>query len=201
MSNRAGVFFQLMAASLISTVIGVPFAWHLMKKNAFIPMILGVVFITLGTILCFFLPETLERSEVSNQSPDSSSGDEIDEIERPTSSHRYSRKKRILKMFKKMKASHFILKSPTLFALSITFLLQTLGGTISSFMFQLASERFHWSLGEVSTFSSIFHIFADNFCYRRAFSSPLVQLRTSSFFSLSSPLSIMYCPIDSTCDR
>jgi hypothetical protein len=160
MLNRARVFFQVMAASLISTIIGVPLAWQLMKNNALLPMIIGACFIFLGTIICCFLPETLERSKISDPSSDPSSGEEVDEIERPTCSHRYSRKKNISKMFETMTTFHFMLKSPTLLALSITFLLLNLSGTLSSLTFQLASERFHWSLGEVIRFSYTF----PNFC-------------------------------------
>jgi hypothetical protein len=142
-----------MAAALISTVVGVPFAWYLMKKNLWLPMWLGVGFMALGLVVCLFLPETLERSKLLDPAFDSSM-DEIDETpDRPNSSHQYPKRKNMSRMFAKMKDSHFIFTSPMLFALSVTFLLQTLSIRVTEFLFQLASERFHWPLGDVGDLS------------------------------------------------
>jgi hypothetical protein len=139
-----------MAAALISTVIGVPGAWWLMKRSVWAPMWVGLATEVLGMMTCFFLPETLERSRIPASAKDSDSEEEADENDRPTSSHQYSTKKKLAKIIKNMRATHFILKSPTLFALSITFMLQSLGSFSNMFLFQLASERFHIDLGDVS---------------------------------------------------
>lgn len=208
--KRAGVFFQFMAACLISTVIGVPFAWRLMKINAWIPMILGIGFIFMGTLLCFFLPETLERSTVPEPTPDSGSEEDIHEVQQPTFLHRYSRKKKISKMFEKMKASHFIFKSPMLLGLSITFLLQSLGGQMTSFMFQLASERFHWPLGDASflipigavtnfivlvvVLPAIYHILSHRF-HLRSMVKDLIVARGSLMFLVIGALGMAWGPV------
>ena len=156
--DRAQAFFQLMAAALISTVIGVPAAWYLMKKNLWVPMCLGLGFMILSLIICLFLPETLDRSEVPDPALDSESDADVASIEdRRTSSHRQpSTGKKIAHMFKKVKESHFIFTKPILFALSITFLLQSLYGHSIDTIFQLASERFRWSVGDVRFPSPIY---------------------------------------------
>lgn len=149
--DRARVFFRQAAAGLISTVVGIPFAWYLMKKNMLVTLWISIGFVTFGASLCLFLPETLERTKVPDFTPDTAADEEREQAEdRPSSSHQKSIKRKLAKLFDKVQGSHFIFASPMLFGLSIVFLLQALSGHVVDLIIQLASERFRWGLGDVS---------------------------------------------------
>jgi hypothetical protein len=149
--DRARVFFRQAAAGLISTVVGIPFAWYLMKKNILITLWISIGFATFGASLCLFLPETLERTKVPDFTPDTAADEEREQAEdRPNSPHRQSMKRNLAKLFDKVQGSHFVFASPMLFGLSIVFLLQALSGHVVDLIIQLASERFNWTLGDVS---------------------------------------------------
>lgn len=172
-----------MAASLISNVVGVPIAWYTMKTQPWIPTIAGLVTYIVAILSCFFLPETLERPEPSVLVNESTTEEEFEPVERPASLHQYSKKKNLVKILEKIEAYHFIFKSPELTALSITFLLQTLGSHVTTFTLQLASERFHWSLGDVSYFRFLSNppgLLTYHHRNRQAFSPPSQQEPTSS---------------------
>lgn len=109
-------------------------------------MLFGFVFLVLGTVSCFFLPETLERSKrIDEHDDDANCADDNHASSQPISA-----REKISQMLARISDSVFIFKSPMLFGLSITFLLHSLGAQISEFLFQLASSRFHWTLAEVS---------------------------------------------------
>ncbi|KAE9362765.1 MFS general substrate transporter [Stipitochalara longipes BDJ] len=157
--QRAAIFFRFGAAALISTVVGIPFSWYLMKKNLWVTMWISIGFVVFGASLALFLPETLERAKVADFAPEIISEEETEQAEeRPTSSHQKSLKRKLAKLFDRVQGSHFIFESPMLFGLSIVFLLQRLSGNILNLMVQLASERFHWGLGDASFIIPIYSI-------------------------------------------
>jgi hypothetical protein len=144
--DRARVFFRQAAAGLISTVVGIPFAWYLMKRNFLLTLWISIGFLTFGASLCLFLPETLERTKVPDFTPDTRADEETEQEEsRPNSSYQKSIKRKLAKIFDRVQGSHFIFASPMLFGLSIVFLLQALSGHVVDLIIQLASERFRWT--------------------------------------------------------
>jgi hypothetical protein len=135
-------------------------------------MFVIVGFFTLGFVLCLFLPETLERSKL----PDPNTETVIYENNFPAenesiSAHQKSIQRRIFQVFRSLQDALSIFKSYLLFGLSFTFLLQILHGYSLEILFQLASERFHWSLGNVSLLHDNFHLASADTCRRQAFSS------------------------------
>ncbi|KAE9374833.1 MFS general substrate transporter [Stipitochalara longipes BDJ] len=138
--RRTRVFSLAYAASLISTLVAIPLSWSLMKINVWIPMFVIVGLFNLGLLLCLFLPETLERSKIPAPSTESGHFPE----------HHQSIQSRITQVFENIRDSLSIFESYLIFGLSFTFLLQTLHGYSVDILFQLASERFHWTLAEAS---------------------------------------------------
>ncbi|KAH8588375.1 major facilitator superfamily domain-containing protein [Bisporella sp. PMI_857] len=148
-NQRAAVFFRVNALALASTVIGVPLASHMMKKNYIVPMWLGIGFIALGIPCTLWLPETLEKRVTPY--PDSDSDTEYGEDQESLPETRNtSLGHQILTFLTKTKGKHFMLQSPMLMALSLTFIIQSLSGRSTEFLYQLASERFHWKLADAS---------------------------------------------------
>jgi hypothetical protein len=136
-------------------------------------MFVIVGFITLGFILCLFLPETLEHSKL----PDLGTGTVIYENNLPAenesiSAHQKSIQRRIFQVLRSTQDALSIFKSSLLFGLSFTFLLQVLHGYSLEILFQLASERFHWSLGNVRLLHDNLHLTSANTSQRQVFSSP-----------------------------
>ena len=60
-----------------------------------------------------------------------------------------SLKHKFRKLLESTKEIHFFFKSPMLLSLSITFLVQSLNGSSVEYIYQLASQRFNWSLSDV----------------------------------------------------
>ena len=100
-----------------------------------------VAFVSINIPLTFLIPETLIRSKILDPTIASSEGSQ--DIVHPSAS---SLKHRITAFLTNAKETHFVFKSPMLLALSITFLFQSLSGRSSEMLYQLASERFHWSV-------------------------------------------------------
>jgi len=153
--SRAYAFFQITAATLVATVAGVPLAYWLMKYSVWLPMVIGACVVIFGVLFIFLLPETLDRHQVHRPSghgaqesllPSSSTEQEEDE-EAPAS---FS-KKNLSGILLRIEESRFVFKSPLLCALAFTFLVRRLDRDSIQLLFQLASKRFNWSLGEVSS--------------------------------------------------
>lgn len=134
--------------SVTATVIGVPSAWYLMEGNLFIPMWIGSACIASTIPMVSLIPETLKRNKIPDaimdcEDPVFTSAEEL------SSPQDVSIKARFLKFCSDTKEASFILKSPILLALSVTFLFQSLGGSLVEYQYLLASERFHWKLKDV----------------------------------------------------
>jgi len=150
-SPRAFVFFQIAAAGLIATLAGVPLAFGLMKYNVWLPMLVGLGIILLGLFAICFLPETLDRHkshDPSSSSDQHGEGESLLRTEPEEEEATISFSRKSLSLFlERIEESRFVFKSPLLCVLAFTFLSSRLN--LVQLLFQLASKRFHWSLGEV----------------------------------------------------
>lgn len=113
-----------------------------MKSSPFTAMAVGYTVVGLALSLIFLIPETLKDAAPSLYAED-------EQIE-AASATKSTVKERILNFVETTKESYSIFKVPMLRLLSITFLVQNLAYSTNEFLFQLASTRFHWSLGSVS---------------------------------------------------
>jgi len=159
------------ASGLIATIIGIPLAWQLMKSDPFVPMVIGLGFLSLGFALPLFLPETLQRSKISDPTLDPHHENDLPQDQ--ASIRNISTRQRISNFFENAKETHFLFKSPMLLALTITFLLQSFNGYSLLFVHQLASQRFNWTLGDVNI--PLYHLRISLTYLRPAFSSPSDQ--------------------------
>ncbi|KAM3073471.1 hypothetical protein ACMFMG_004631 [Clarireedia jacksonii] len=148
--NRAATFFQITATTLIGTFCGVPFAWWLMKRNVWTPMLVALCFMLSGALLVLALPETLHlRDHHHNTVPAPGAENDEEQSSDEEESLSFSLKNwRIL--LDKFEESRFVFKHPKIFVLSMVFLTQSIHGNASQFMLQLASKRLHWKLSEAS---------------------------------------------------
>lgn len=154
--QRATVFFQIVSASLIATLAGVPLAWWLIKVSSLrAPMMAAVLFVLLGALLVLLLPETLHlREDLRISSPDTDQAqEEVIEYEGSSTEDEgaltFSRKNWSM-LLEKFEESRFVFTNPKLLALSATFLVQSLHGMMNQFLLQLASKRLGWSLADAS---------------------------------------------------
>ncbi|RAL09039.1 uncharacterized protein BO97DRAFT_459422 [Aspergillus homomorphus CBS 101889] len=157
--SKGPVFFQVSAAALISTVVGIPLSWLLMKIDPFNALLAASGFIALGNMLVLFLPETLQQAKKNDDAAlnhlvqDSHTDEDIS----PTRAKSSKIDLRVM-IVKVVHDSRFILANPGLCALIFTFIPSSLSNNSVSILFQLASLRFHWSLAEASfllPFSSV----------------------------------------------
>jgi hypothetical protein len=159
--NRTRVFSMVYASSFFSTLVGTPLSWYLMKINVWVPMFVIVGLEILSFVLCLFLPETLVHSKLPVSSIENGHN----------SSDRQSFGNRITQAIRSIQGNLSIFESYVIFGLSFTFLLQTLHDYSLDILFQLASERFHWSLAEVSFICETLRSMFAEIHQRRAFSS------------------------------
>ncbi|QSZ37696.1 hypothetical protein DSL72_008795 [Monilinia vaccinii-corymbosi] len=154
--RRATLFFQITAASLIATLAGVPLAWWLIKiSNLRVPMMLAVLFVTLGAALILLLPETLHLREHQIVSSIGTGPVRSEALEDEDSSGEDEgaltlSKKNWRTLLQKFEESRFVFTNPKLLALSIPFLAQSLHGNMNQFLLQLASKRLDWTLVDAS---------------------------------------------------
>ncbi|TGO38156.1 hypothetical protein BHYA_0080g00040 [Botrytis hyacinthi] len=154
--QRATVFFQIVAASLIATLAGVPLAWWLIKVSSLrVPMMAAVLFVLLGALLVLVLPETLhlrEHLSISSPDPDQARGEAM-ENESSSSDDEGAltfSKKNWSMLLENLEESRFVFTNPKLLALSAAFLVQSLHGIMNQFLLQLASKRLGWTLADAS---------------------------------------------------
>ncbi|TGO69588.1 hypothetical protein BOTNAR_0009g00350 [Botryotinia narcissicola] len=154
--QRATVFFQIVAASLIATLAGVPLAWWLIKVSSLrVPMMSAVLFVLLGALLVLVLPETLhlrEHLSISSPDPDQSRGEAMED-EGSSSDDEGAltfSKKNWSMLLENLEESRFVFTNPKLLALSSAFLVQSLHGIMNQFLLQLASKRLGWTLADAS---------------------------------------------------
>ncbi|PQE09465.1 Major facilitator superfamily domain general substrate transporter protein [Rutstroemia sp. NJR-2017a BVV2] len=148
--HRAATFFQITATALLATFGGVPFAWWLMKRNVWIPMLVSLVFMLSGSLLVLALPETLHLRDPS-YNPVSTPGAENDEEQCSEEEETLSfTQKNWRILLDKFEESRFVFTHPKIFVLSLVFLTQSIHGYINPFLLQLASKRLHWKLSEAS---------------------------------------------------
>lgn len=128
---------------MLSPLIGVPFAWYLMKDSTFLAMSVGLGFACGGLFLVLFLPETLDRAGFSDKLSYPASDDVSPEDEGllPTS--------KPMSIFGVVKGLNFVFGTPALRTLSITFIISPVILNSMSFLVQFASERYHWSIADV----------------------------------------------------
>ncbi|KAF7889030.1 hypothetical protein EAF00_009330 [Botryotinia globosa] len=154
--QRATVFFQIVAASLIATLAGVPLAWWLIKVSSLrVPMMAAVLFVMLGALLVLVLPETLhlrEHLSISSPDPDQSRGEPMeDECSSSDDEGAFTfSKKNWSMLLENLEESRFVFTNPKLLALSAAFLVQSLHGIMNQFLLQLASKRLGWTLADAS---------------------------------------------------
>jgi hypothetical protein len=164
---RSSAFFQLSSSGLVATLIAIPFSWQLLKKSMFVPLSVSLGFFAFGIVVLFFMPETLDRTKISDpagiSSSDEESGDEGGLLNPP-------RKRTLFSVLtKKVEDSRLIFATPMLFSLGITFIVMSLHAISISILCQFASERFHWSIADVSSSPPLSHITANSHNFSPAF--------------------------------
>lgn len=134
----------------MATFTGVPFAWWLMKRNVWIPMLFASLVILLGALLFLALPETLHLRDHHHNTP-AAPGVQNDEEQSSDEEEALSFSQKNWRiLLDKFEESRFVFTHPKIFVLSIVFLTQSVHGNLNQFLLQLASKRLHWKLSEVA---------------------------------------------------
>jgi hypothetical protein len=146
---RAAVFFQFIAAAMLSPVIGVPVAWYLMQTSSFLALEVGLAFVCCGLFLAFFLPETLDQAKILEAAAHANTGDELPEGDSLASPSKMP------SFYSIIKGSNFVFAIPVLRTLLITFVIGPVLLSSMSFLVQFASDKYHWSIADVRPYSSV----------------------------------------------
>jgi hypothetical protein len=144
--DRAAVFFQLVATLMLSTLVGVPATWYLMKSSSLLAMEVSIGFVCAGSLLVFFLPETLEEAKLLEASSHALAGDGPPE-------EGSSKPLKMPSILDVIKESNFVVGSPALRTLGTTFVVGPLLAYSTEQLVLLASDRYHWSMADVRSLS------------------------------------------------
>lgn len=146
---RTHIFFLAAAADLVAQLIAPSLAAVLMAKSPWIPILLGISFVTLGSLLILFVPETLhmqhQRTSASHVALATSDDGVPHNCNTKTSlfatmKHEFSNTLRILR------SSFSILNSAPLLLLLLTFIVNPLTSQSVDISLRYISNRFHFPL-------------------------------------------------------
>ncbi|TGO88792.1 hypothetical protein BPOR_0141g00030 [Botrytis porri] len=132
--SKTNIFFLAAASDLVGQLIAPSLAALLMAKSPWIPILLGISFLTLGSLLILFVPETLhmQHRRTNTSHPRNSLF--------ATIKHKFSHTLRTLQ------SSLSILNSAPLVLLLITFIINPLTSQSVDISLRYISNRFHFPL-------------------------------------------------------
>lgn len=144
------------SVSLAAELLGLTVASSLMVKSPWIPILLDGTFLTLGTILTIFIPETLHFRTPSRQSeivfPDSLSERSI---KLDDSTFFSMMKSHLLDVQRKLTGSLSILNSMPVIILLMAFFISPFNDISISLCVRYVSNRFKWSLSQAGYLLSL----------------------------------------------
>ncbi|TGO27295.1 hypothetical protein BPAE_0044g00300 [Botrytis paeoniae] len=148
-AKRTNIFFLAAATDLVAQLIAPSLAALLMAKSPWIPILLGISFLTLGSLLILFVPETLhmqnQRTSTSHMAVAISTNDFLRNCKPQNSlittiKHKFSHTLQILQ------SSLSILNSAPLVLLLITFIINPLTSQSVDLSLRYISNRFRFPL-------------------------------------------------------
>ncbi|KAF7898350.1 hypothetical protein EAF00_004796 [Botryotinia globosa] len=148
-AKRTNIFFLAAATDLVAQLIAPSLAALLMAKSPWIPILLGISFTTLGSLLILLIPETLHmqdrRSNTSNLALATSTNDFPHNC-KPQNSLFAATKRKFSHTFRTFLSSLSILNSAPLVLLLITFIIKPLSSQSEDISLRYISSRFHFPL-------------------------------------------------------
>lgn len=146
---RTNVFFLAAATDLVAQLIAPSLAALLMAKSPWIPILLGISFTTLGSLLILLIPETLHmqdrRTNTSHVALATSTNDFPHNC-KPQNSLFATMKHKFSHTFRTFLSSLSILNSAPLVLLLITFIIKPLSSQSEDISLRYISNRFHLPL-------------------------------------------------------
>ncbi|KAF7933703.1 uncharacterized protein EAE98_003412 [Botrytis deweyae] len=148
-AKRTNIFFLAAATDLVAQLIAPSLAALLMAKSPWIPILLGISFLTLGSLLILFIPETLHmqdrRTSTSHVALATSTNDFTHNCKPQNSlfaavGYNFSHTLRTFRL------SLSILNSAPLVLLLITFIIKPLSSQSEDISLRYISNRFHFPL-------------------------------------------------------
>lgn len=135
----ADAFYLSVVGSILAELLAVPLSTKLMQTSPWIPLAAGLGFVVIGTICVAFLPETLKVSKIAHDGHDSNPKKSL------------ALEARLRHAATELKDAMSLLKSYSIVALLITFLVHGLLARAGSFTIQYISKRFGWSLAQAGS--------------------------------------------------
>ncbi|TGO64292.1 hypothetical protein BOTNAR_0090g00220 [Botryotinia narcissicola] len=148
-AKRTNIFFLAAATDLVAQLIAPSLAALLMAKSPWIPILLGISFKTLGSLLILLIPQTLHmldrRSNTSNLAL-ATSTNHFPHNCKPQNSLFAAIKRKFSHMFRTFLSSLSILNSAPLVLLLIAFIIKPLSSQSEDISLRYISNRFHFPL-------------------------------------------------------
>jgi len=139
-----------MAANLAGTVLAVTLAWYFVRFSLWLPMLLGFGCILSGTLLTLLIPETLGKQKGDNPAREPLLDGNHDDNHQDVPVHKASPKTLLTHLVQFLHQLQFVLASPLLTILAVTFFANSLGKSVLMLLLQFASNRFDMTLSEAS---------------------------------------------------
>lgn len=153
------MFLLGICADLLGELIGPAIASALMDKSPWIPLILGIVTILLGTSLVVFIPETLHLRVRANTSstltPDSASDRSAASTKTDNSNFFTAMKSQAADGLNQLWGAMAVLHSPPILLLLLAFIAQPFGSQSVTLCVRYVSKRFDWTLSKAGFLLSL----------------------------------------------
>ncbi|KAI1851664.1 hypothetical protein JX266_003126 [Neoarthrinium moseri] len=145
--QRANVFFVLSACILVGDIIATPLSALLMSKDPWIPyLIAGVLSFLGGIIPLLFLPETLSKEHISDETAQFSPASDESTVVGKSSPKKRTLASKSLEFISKIRS----LASSNVVAVLLAFFVASLGRQSTGFLLQYVRQRFNWSYEKAS---------------------------------------------------
>lgn len=152
---RSTALFRLQSCVILAEILGTPISAWLMQYNNWLPYMLGIVIIIVGSAPVLFLPETLEEAKAKKaryrreagldaaELPDNTDGRVEPPAKRPVL-HEVIHQAREFK-----DSTQFIWRDYSVCLVILCLLVTVISRQSSSVLLQFASKKFNWSIAKV----------------------------------------------------
>ncbi|KAJ5970219.1 uncharacterized protein N7479_000137 [Penicillium vulpinum] len=157
--ERATALFRLQSCIQVAEILATPLSAYLMTFGPMFPYALSLVIIVLGSIPCFFLPETLKNAKGKRVNREALEQDSDNAQSQPPSKRTVSQEvTRQVREF--IHSTRFIWADSNICLMIFVMFVTVMSRQCTNLLLQYVSKKFNWSISRASLLISLRGIFS-----------------------------------------